>query len=313
MQVLAASAATMACFAAAAQAHGGGGGHGHGDGNGHGHGHGGHGVQQPALTTRGGADHHRRRAAVPRPRPRRASDALRGLAPAGRRARRRPRRAAQPRAEGGAAWSTARCRSPATATTAAKLTPLIADRHLSTFITRLSAEAGQARRRRQRGPGAGRAAAVRHPGRDLDRPAQRVLGRPGPDRRRASAPPRCPTPPAWRAAGDPRLTRQLGDIVRQEYRAVGISEGLSPQADIATEPRWTRINGTFGSDPRTARDQVNAYVSGTPGRLARDRRTAPSRRSPSTGSATARRSMAMTATTTTGATRRSRATTSPST
>jgi beta-glucosidase len=64
------------------------------------------------------------------------------------------------------------------------------------------------------------------------------------------------------ATGSPRLTRTLADIVRREYRAVGITEGLSPQADIATEPRWTRINGTFGSDPYAARDHVRAYVAG---------------------------------------------------
>ncbi|MGW2342360.1 glycoside hydrolase family 3 protein [Streptomyces sp. NPDC001661] len=64
------------------------------------------------------------------------------------------------------------------------------------------------------------------------------------------------------AAHNPRLTEKLGDIVRREYRAVGITEGLSPQADIATEPRWTRINGTFGSDPDAAGRQVNAYVKG---------------------------------------------------
>ncbi|WP_425825858.1 glycoside hydrolase family 3 protein [Streptomyces fractus] len=64
------------------------------------------------------------------------------------------------------------------------------------------------------------------------------------------------------AAHSPRLTEKLGDIVRREYRAVGITEGLSPQADIATEPRWTRINGTFGSDPETAGRQVNAYIKG---------------------------------------------------
>ncbi|MEU4235790.1 glycoside hydrolase family 3 N-terminal domain-containing protein [Actinoplanes sp. NPDC026619] len=67
------------------------------------------------------------------------------------------------------------------------------------------------------------------------------------------------------AAGDPRLTRRLADIVRQEYRAVGITEGLSPQADLATEPRWTRINGTFGADPIAVKKQVEAYVEGLQG------------------------------------------------
>src|SRR5207237_7289778 len=52
------------------------------------------------------------------------------------------------------------------------------------------------------------------------------------------------------------------DIARQEYRAVGIEETLSPQADIATEPRWSRISGTFGEDPDVARDLVKAYVQG---------------------------------------------------
>lgn len=67
------------------------------------------------------------------------------------------------------------------------------------------------------------------------------------------------------AADDPVLTRQYGDIIRQEYRAVGIHEGLSPQADLATEPRWTRINGTFGSDPQKVKQQVAAYVAGVQG------------------------------------------------
>ncbi|MFJ4621924.1 glycoside hydrolase family 3 protein [Streptomyces sp. NPDC088812] len=67
------------------------------------------------------------------------------------------------------------------------------------------------------------------------------------------------------AADDPGLTRELGDIIRREYRAVGIAEALSPQADIATEPRWTRISGTFGSDPQDAARQVNAYVTGMQG------------------------------------------------
>ena len=71
-----------------------------------------------------------------------------------------------------------------------------------------------------------------------------------------------PEPIGLAATGDPALVRQLADIVRQEYRAVGINEALSPQADIATEPRWARINGTFGSDPNVASTFVAAYVDG---------------------------------------------------
>lgn len=71
-----------------------------------------------------------------------------------------------------------------------------------------------------------------------------------------------PDPTGMAATSDPALVRQLADIVRQEYRAVGITEALSPQADIATEPRWARVNGTFGSDPMVASTFVEAYVEG---------------------------------------------------
>nr|WP_235209728.1 glycoside hydrolase family 3 N-terminal domain-containing protein [Sphingobium sp. Ant17] len=53
------------------------------------------------------------------------------------------------------------------------------------------------------------------------------------------------------ALNDPAVTRRFGDIARAEYRAVGIHMALSPQADLATEPRWARFSATFGSDPDT--------------------------------------------------------------
>lgn len=64
------------------------------------------------------------------------------------------------------------------------------------------------------------------------------------------------------AIGDAGLMRRFGDIARQEYRAVGIQMALSPQADLSTEPRWSRINGTFGEDADLAGRMVRAYVEG---------------------------------------------------
>lgn len=64
------------------------------------------------------------------------------------------------------------------------------------------------------------------------------------------------------ALGDTARTRAFGDIARQEYRAVGIHMALSPQADLATEPRWGRIAGTFGEDAALAERLVRAYVAG---------------------------------------------------
>jgi len=64
------------------------------------------------------------------------------------------------------------------------------------------------------------------------------------------------------AVDDTALTRAFGDIARQEYRAVGIHMALSPQADLATEPRWPRVAGTFGEDADLAGRHVRAYVTG---------------------------------------------------
>ena len=71
-----------------------------------------------------------------------------------------------------------------------------------------------------------------------------------------------PEPLGFASLGDTATMRRFGDIARQEYRAVGIRMALSPQADLATEPRWSRINGTFGEDADLAARLVRAYVEG---------------------------------------------------
>ena len=67
------------------------------------------------------------------------------------------------------------------------------------------------------------------------------------------------------AIGDPEVTRRMADTARQEYRAVGIHMALSPVADLATEPRWARVTGTFGEDVDQVSRQVGAYVAGFQG------------------------------------------------
>lgn len=74
-----------------------------------------------------------------------------------------------------------------------------------------------------------------------------------------------PEPLGFAAIGDSVLMRQFGDIARQEYRAVGITLALHPMADLATEPRWPRINGTFGEDAKLASKMVYAYLKGFQG------------------------------------------------
>jgi beta-glucosidase len=54
------------------------------------------------------------------------------------------------------------------------------------------------------------------------------------------------------AIGDPALVQEFADVARQEYLAVGLRLALHPMADLATEPRWARISGTFGEDAHLA-------------------------------------------------------------
>lgn len=67
------------------------------------------------------------------------------------------------------------------------------------------------------------------------------------------------------AIGDEQLTRTFADIARQEYVAVGIREALHPMADLATEPRWARVSGTFGEDARLSARMIKAYILGFQG------------------------------------------------
>ena len=74
-----------------------------------------------------------------------------------------------------------------------------------------------------------------------------------------------PEPIGLAATHDPELVRRFAEIAAQEYRAVGIRTALHPMADLATEPRWGRIAGTFGEDAEMSAKMTAAYVRGFQG------------------------------------------------
>ena len=74
-----------------------------------------------------------------------------------------------------------------------------------------------------------------------------------------------PEPPGLAAIGDEKLVEEFADIARQEYLAVGLRSALHPMADLATEPRWARVNGTFGEDNSMAAKLTAAYIRGFQG------------------------------------------------
>ena len=67
------------------------------------------------------------------------------------------------------------------------------------------------------------------------------------------------------ATRDTALMKRFGQLAAREYRAVGISCALSPQGDLATDPRWARISGTFGEDATLSAQMMTAYIQGFQG------------------------------------------------
>lgn len=67
---------------------------------------------------------------------------------------------------------------------------------------------------------------------------------------------------AMAATFDPSLMEEAARIMATEYRAMGITTALSPQIDLATEPRWWRFDGTFGENVKLTADMARAYCDG---------------------------------------------------
>ena len=64
---------------------------------------------------------------------------------------------------------------------------------------------------------------------------------------------------------EPELIQAMGDVIRSQMRSVGAHHALAPVLDIARDPRWGRVEETFGEDPYlTARLGV-AYIKGIQG------------------------------------------------
>jgi beta-glucosidase len=67
------------------------------------------------------------------------------------------------------------------------------------------------------------------------------------------------------AMRDLKLTREFAETAAKEWTAVGIRKGYQYMADLATEPRWARIEGTFGEDADLAADMMREIVLGFQG------------------------------------------------
>lgn len=67
------------------------------------------------------------------------------------------------------------------------------------------------------------------------------------------------------ATRDLKLIREFAETARQEWAAVGLRKGYMYMADLATEPRWQRVEGTFGENAEWAAKMMEQIVLGFQG------------------------------------------------
>ncbi len=60
----------------------------------------------------------------------------------------------------------------------------------------------------------------------------------------------------------PELAEAMTTAVRQQLLAVGARQGLAPVLDVARDPRWGRVEETFGEDPTLVSHFGMAYIKG---------------------------------------------------
>ncbi|REJ07034.1 glycosyl hydrolase [Microbacterium bovistercoris] len=71
-----------------------------------------------------------------------------------------------------------------------------------------------------------------------------------------------PTPLAWGASFDPELVAEMGALIGESMRDLGIHQGLAPVLDVVRDPRWGRVDECIGEDPYLVGTVGTAYVQG---------------------------------------------------
>ncbi len=74
-----------------------------------------------------------------------------------------------------------------------------------------------------------------------------------------------PTPLAWGASFDPALVFEMGAIIGESMKALGVHQGLAPVLDVVSDPRWGRVDECISEDPYVVGTIGTAYVRGLQG------------------------------------------------
>lgn len=79
-----------------------------------------------------------------------------------------------------------------------------------------------------------------------------------------------PTSLAQASTWDKELMYKMGETIALEARLQGANIGYGPVLDIAREPRWSRMEETFGEDPVLTSTLGVAFMKGMQGEVQND-------------------------------------------
>lgn len=79
-----------------------------------------------------------------------------------------------------------------------------------------------------------------------------------------------PQPIGLAATFQPNLAEAMTCAIRRQMLVIGARQGLAPVLDLARDPRWGRVEETFGEDPTLAAQFGVAYVRGLQGESLRE-------------------------------------------
>lgn len=74
-----------------------------------------------------------------------------------------------------------------------------------------------------------------------------------------------PVPIAMASTWEPELVQRVAEAIRSEMKAVGAHQGLAPVLDVSRDPRWGRVEETFGESPYLVSAMGAAYIAGLQG------------------------------------------------
>jgi glycoside hydrolase family 3 domain protein len=74
-----------------------------------------------------------------------------------------------------------------------------------------------------------------------------------------------PVPIALASSFEPKLSYEMGKVIADEGKAIGVHAMMSPVADVSRDARWGRVDETFGEDPLVCARFTSEEVRGIQG------------------------------------------------